>query len=181
MCRYSMTIYKPHYACFHCCKTFKRRLMTDISRGKMDETEAKCPQCGTLMANMGLDFAAPKKDNLKEWKHIKDLYSVGIAFYSCGCYGPGYIPRDKEQLIAYFEEILIGYKEQLTFWRNRIEPTNNKEVQREQNKYWSNIGKIPSDYRPKKGAITNDDAKKYWFERIKMIEQKLKILNTSTN
>ena len=33
MCRYTMTTYKPHYACFECNKTFKRRLLTDIDRG----------------------------------------------------------------------------------------------------------------------------------------------------
>ena len=32
MCRYAMAKYKPHYACFNCRKTFKRKLMWDIKR-----------------------------------------------------------------------------------------------------------------------------------------------------
>jgi hypothetical protein len=56
--------------------------MWDINRDNKDVTEAKCPQCGDLMAKMELDFESPKKDNIKEWNHIKELYSVGITFYS---------------------------------------------------------------------------------------------------
>lgn len=82
MYRYAMTTYKLHYACFNCRKTFKRKLMWDINRDNKDVREAKCPQCGDLMANMELDFESPKKDNIKEWNHIKELYSVGITFYS---------------------------------------------------------------------------------------------------
>lgn len=77
-----MTTYKPHYACFDCRKTFKRRLMGDINRD--DKRIFDAPQYGTLVASMGLDFASPKMDNIKEWEHVKTLYSVGIAFHSCG-------------------------------------------------------------------------------------------------
>lgn len=173
MCRYSMTSYKPHYACFKCKKTFKRRLMRDIIRGNNDLIQAKCPQCSELMANMGLDFASPKKDNSKEWNHIKDLYSVGITFHSCGCSGPGYIPKNKEMLIEYFEKILVDYDKQLTFWRNRTEPLNKKEVQRENSKNWENLSQIPSDNRPKKGTISNEDAKKYWINKKNEVRQKI--------
>ena len=76
---------KPHYACFECRKTFKRKLMWDIKRTHEDSIEAKCPECGTLMANMGLDFESPKKNNINEWNHLRSLYSVGITFHSCGC------------------------------------------------------------------------------------------------
>lgn len=177
MCRYSMALYKPHYACFKCRKTFKRKLMWDIRRDNNDVTEARCPQCSDLMANMGLDFESPKKDDVKEWNHIKDLYSVGITFHSCGCTGPGYIPKDKDRLIAYFEQIIIEYKKQLLFWRNRTEPTNEKEIQRENSKHWDNISQVPSELRPKKGAIANEDAKNYWINRIKDVEQKIGKLN----
>lgn len=173
MCRYAMMDYKPHYACFECRKTFKRRLMHDISRGEKSNIAAKCPQCGHLMASMGLDFASPKKDNIKEWEHIKSLYSVGITFYSCGCSGPGYIPDTKENLIAYLEGILNNYHCQLDFFRQRTEPANGKELNRENNKNWHYISKIPYELRPQKGAVSNEDAKKYWFDRIKEVEQKL--------
>jgi len=171
-----MSSYKPHYACFNCRKTFKRRLINDILQEKSEQTEAKCPQCSELMANMGLDFESPKKDNIKEWNHIKELYFVGVTFHSCGCTGPGYIPKDKERLIAYFEEILHDYNEQLFFWRNRIEPKTDKEIQSENSKHWDSISRIPFKQRPKKEAITNEEAKNYWLNRIKEIEQKLKKL-----
>lgn len=181
MCRYAMTTYKPHYACFNCRKTFKRKLMWDIKRDNKDVTEAKCPQCGDLMANMGLDFESPKKDNIKEWNHIKELYSVGITFHSCGCSGPGYIPKDKDRLMAYFNEIINDYNKQLDFWRNRIEPKTEKEVQREISKHGESISRIPFEQRPEKETITNEGAKNYWLDRIKEVEQKLKTIKPAKN
>ncbi|MFT3679369.1 MAG: hypothetical protein QM791_03800 [Ferruginibacter sp.] len=153
--------------------------MSDIEgKDEFQLKEAKCPECGSLMANMGKDFESPKKDNIKEWEHIKSLYSVGITFHSCGCTGPGYIPNTKERLIAYFQEQLREYHHQLEFWRQRIEPTNEREINRENSKHWNFIGKIPSELQPKKGAIINEDAKTYWIERIKEIEQKVESLTT---
>jgi hypothetical protein len=178
MCRYAMSYYKSHYACFGCRKTFKRRLMWDIQRSGEDRVPAKCPQCGELMANMGLDFAAPKKDDLQQWEHIKTLFTVGIAFHSCGCSGPGYIPSSKEALIIYFKDILNQYHHQLNFWRERQEPTNQQERDRENSKYWHFISQIPFEKRSnKKEVISNEAAKIYWFEKIREVEQKLSILS----
>jgi hypothetical protein len=180
MCRYAMVKYKPHYACFNCRKTFKRRLMWDINRDDKRIIEAKCPQCGQLMANMGLDFQSPKKDDIKAWKHIKNLYSVEITFHSCGCTGPGYIPKTKDKLIDYFEELIQVFKTNLEFWRERIEPTNQKEIDRENSKHWDSISKLPYELRKSKVNISNEDAKNYWFERIRDVENKLeKIKNDS--
>ena len=174
MCRYAMVRYKPHYACFECRKTFKRKLIVDIDRDRKETTSAKCPQCGEWMADMGLDFASPKMTDIKQWHHIRDLYKVGITFHSCGCTGPGYIPKDKESLIVYLQSILKTYHAQLDFWRKRLEPQNEKEVQRESNKHWNFIGQIPSEVNPKKGTITNEEAKNYWYGRIKEVEENLK-------
>ena len=155
--------------------------MWDIKRHNNDLIEAKCPQCGELMANMGLDFESPKKENIKEWNHIKNLYSVGITFHSCGCIGPGYIPKDNERLIAFFEERFNDYNKQLVFWRNRIEPTTEKEIQRDNSKHWESISKVPFDQRSKKGAISNEEAKNYWLGRINDVEQKLKTIKSTKN
>lgn len=175
MCRYAVTNYKPHYACFDCRKTFKRRLLSDIeSCDEFQVKEAKCPDCGQLMANMGKDFEAPRKSDIKAWGHIRLLYSVGIAFHSCGCTGPGYIPNTKEKLIAYFRQIKEDYQTQLNFWRQREEPVNKKEIDRDKNKNWNYICEIPPGVRPKKGTISNEDAKNYWFDRIKEVEEKLR-------
>ena len=142
MCRYAMTLYKPHYACFNCHKTFKRRLKKDIKDGIESVYEAKCPQCGELMANMGLDFESPKMEDLKKWEHIKSLYSVGITFHSCGCSGPGYIPNSKEKLIEHFEQLKTSYLKNIDFWRARIEPSDNKERDKDWNKNWTELGYI---------------------------------------
>jgi len=145
----------------------------DINIADGAAVAAKCPQCGELMANMGLDFEAPKQNDIKTWQHIQNLYSVGISFYSCGCTGPGYIPKTTELLIQYFEEILKNYHANLRFWRQRNVPTNEKEIDRENSKYWNFISKIPGKLRLQNKAVNTEDAMNYWFGKIKEVEAKL--------
>ena len=168
-----MTIYKPHFACFNCHKTFKRRLFRDIKIGESG-FEAKCPQCGELMANMGLDFESPKKDDVKKWEHIKSLYSVGITFHSCGCSGPGYIPNSKEKVIEYFEEIKETYFKNLVFWRNRTEPSTKKEKEKENQISWFELSRVSSNY--KKEVVKNQEGIEYWLERVKEVEAKISLV-----
>lgn len=177
MCRYAMQLHKWHFACFECQKAFKRKLLVDLT-GKNDyqNTPAKCPQCGSLMANMGKDFEAPKKTDNKAWDYIKTLFKVDITFHSCGCSGPGYIPRNKIALVVYFEELKWQYEEQLDFWRTRIEPANKSEVDRDISKNWQFISQIPYERRSDKKAILNEDAKIYWIGKIKEVEQKIESL-----
>jgi hypothetical protein len=175
-----MTNYKPHYACFHCRKAFKRKHLIDLGRqDKSPEKEAKCPNCGLLMADMGLDFEAPKKDNVKDWAHIKTLYSVGITFHSCGCTGPGYIPNSKDRLISYFEEVRQEYERNLDFWRQREEPTDRPGIDRDNSKNWRYISRVPYELRSSrgKGTVTNEEAKQYWIGRLKEIDHKIAHLN----
>ena len=74
MCRYAFRRYKPRFACFACQKTFKRRNFYDITDSDNIEPQpARCPECRELMADMGKDFAAPKKQDDKAWRHIKIL------------------------------------------------------------------------------------------------------------
>ncbi|WP_290963111.1 hypothetical protein [Flavobacterium sp.] len=148
--------------------------MGDIKKGEKSVFEAKCPECGELMANMGLDFESPKKDDLKKWEHLKSLYSVGITFHSCGCGGPGYIPNSKEKLIEHFEEIKKTYFKNMEFWRNRVEPETKKEIERDANKNWYELGRVSSNY--KKEAVLNQEGLDYWHEKIKKIEEKLSLI-----
>ena len=174
MCRYAAP-YKPHYACFVCRKTFKRRLASDIETST--NFEAKCPQCTNLMANMGLDFASPPKRNIKQWQHIQKLYSVGITYHSCRCSGPGYIPNTSEKLLEHFEDIKINYLKQLAFWRNRIEPHTQSEIQSDKSKNFEFI--IKTNIKKKQHeTISNQEAINDWIERIKQIEAKIKTLKT---
>ncbi|WP_264553082.1 hypothetical protein [Flavobacterium sp. N2038] len=171
MCRYAMTSYKPHYACFNCRKTFKRRLKGDIKDGAELNYEAKCPECGELTANMGLDFESPKKDDVKKWEHIKNLYAVGITFHSCGCSGPGYIPNSKEKLIEYFEGLKETYLKNMDFWRTRIEPSNNRERDRDWTKNGIELASVGSRYG--KEIVKNQDGINYWHKKITEVETKL--------
>jgi hypothetical protein len=46
-----------------------------------------CPQCREPMANLGLDFRAPKKNDHRQWRKVALLYRNGITFHGCGCGG----------------------------------------------------------------------------------------------
>lgn len=131
MCRYAIKTYKPHYACFRCQKTFKRKILQDLDENATEKLvfEAKCPQCSALMADMGLDFEAPKRTDHKAWKHLENLYEVGQTFHNCGCGGDGYVPRNKVDLLAYLEKSKQSYysykacytdNQGFDFWVSRI-------------------------------------------------------------
>jgi DNA-directed RNA polymerase subunit RPC12/RpoP len=115
VCRYALTHYKKHYACFACRKAFKRRNKDDVDPAGNDHP-ARCPECGLLMADMGLDFAPPTTDDARAWSAAASLYEVGETFHSCGCGGPGYRPRDPTKLAAYFEERVAEYRRHLAAW-----------------------------------------------------------------
>ena len=173
MCKYFMMVYKDHYACFECQKTVKRKLYIDLKKGK-DDSPAKCPQCTGFMVSMGKDFESPKQKDDKAWQHIKKLYEVGITFHSCGCTGPGYIPRDKEALLNYFEKIKADYITELPFWRNRTEPVTTQERIKDEQRNWNKLSTINSKY--KKEIVKNQEGMDYWLERIQQIDIKIKTI-----
>lgn len=174
MCKYAMTPYKDHYACFDCQKTFKRRLWIDIKKGSKADTIAICPQCGEKMASMGRDFESPKQKDDKAWQHLKNLYEVGITFHSCGCTGPGYIPRDHDAILAYFEKIKADYFKELDFWRNRIEPDTKQEHIKDEQRNWQKLSAVNSNY--KKENVKNQVGLDYWHNRIVAIESKIQTI-----
>ncbi len=183
MCRYSMTSYKPHYACFTCQKTFKRRLLGDVLGGyskDVQEKSATCPECRGVMADMGLDFKSPKKKDTKAWDHIATLYSVDITFHSCGCSGPGYIPNDKDQLKDYFTGIKNTYLEHLYFWARRKEdPETQSQVAKDQRQHWGFLGRIPKELRKgtkNKPKYDAEQALLYWSKKVAEIEKKINTL-----
>ena len=179
MCVYFTKAYKEHYACFACQKTYKRRLWVDIKKGNKENSPAVCPQCAADMASMGKDFESPKQKDDKAWQHLKNLYEVGIMFHSCGCTGPGYIPRDKEALLNYFEKIKADYITELTFWRNRIEPETKQERIKDEQRNWNKLSTINSKY--KKESVKNQEGMDYWLELIQQIDVKIKTLKQNIN
>jgi len=148
--------------------------MGDIKKGEQSTFEAKCPECGELMANMGLDFESPKKNDLKKWEHLKSLYSVGITFHSCGCNGPGYIPNSKEKLIDYFEDLKVNYLKNIDFWRTRTEPTTKAERDKDNQRNWGKLNTISSNL--KKEVVKNQEGIDFWLGRVREIESKISLI-----
>jgi|KBSSwiStaDraftv2_1062776.scaffolds.fasta_scaffold939240_2 hypothetical protein len=116
MCRYAFHKYKDHFACFHCRKTFKQWLWKErkevswqpVRRYEPDQREVPCPECAQPMANMGLDFRAPKKTDVEAWEVLALLYEQGHAFRGCGCDAGGYIPPKRLRDIPAFLEAHHG-------------------------------------------------------------------------
>lgn len=184
-----MTKYKPHYACFECRKTFKRRLEKDIYGGfnkLIEQFSSKCPECGNLMANMGLDFESPQKKDIKKWQHIATLYEVGITFHSCGCSGPGYIPSNSNELINYFLKVKADYIEHLNFWaRRKFDPENQSEIAKDSHNNHLYLNQLPEKMKSgskNKPQFNAKEAQKYWGKRIVEIQSKInKITQGNTN
>jgi hypothetical protein len=163
MCRYGFSTYKPHFGCFKCRKVFKqpapldllkrddklaryeqlrsRQTLSNDKQMELDEInrdyydrEIKCPECGSLMADLGLDFKAPRKTDIKHWKIIEGLYTIGYSFHSCGCSGPGFIPKDKIAYREYLSSVLTDYRDQLIRARNMESQIKDKD---QRVKYWA--------------------------------------------
>lgn len=76
--------------------------------------EYKCPDCGSEMSNIGLDFKAPKKDKIKEWEIVRSMYKLGNTFHTCGCDGPGYIPKKSIDYLNYLLKVKVEYERRLS-------------------------------------------------------------------
>ncbi|TVT40074.1 hypothetical protein FNT36_11255 [Hymenobacter setariae] len=173
MCRYAMTTYKAHYACFDCRKTFKRRLLHDVARDESKSVAAKCPDCAQVAANMGLDFKSPSKDDVKAWQHLRSLYVVGVTYHSCGCSGPGYIPATTGELVAYLQERLTDYVKELRYWLNRRQPTTKVEFEYDKNKNWAHNTRFPRQLVGRNGGVNSMDAIAYWQQRVYDLEHNI--------
>lgn len=187
MCRYAMSTYKPHYACFECRKSFKRRLLGDIQGGVNKDAKvnsAKCPDCGNIMADMGLDFEAPKKKDIKAWNHMALLHQVDITFHSCGCSGPGYIPKDSDALIEHFSRIKDVYLEHQSFWSRRTnDPKTQSDVAKDKHRNESFLSSIPYEFRKGTKSKPIYDSRKaqiYWGEKVADIERKINTIKNTT-
>ncbi|RKZ44739.1 MAG: hypothetical protein DRQ41_02015 [Gammaproteobacteria bacterium] len=75
-----------------------------------NESINKCPDCCGLMANVGMDFKAPRRNDTKNWKILEGMYHIGVIFQTCGCEGFGYVPRTKADYIEYLRNRLREYQ-----------------------------------------------------------------------
>jgi len=140
-------------------------LLRDINKNQSQSLAAKCPECGSLMADMGLDFKSPKNDDLKAWKHMRNLFVAGVTFHSCICQGPCYIPATTQKPAEFLQDRKRDYIEDLRFWLNRQEPQTKKEVEKDK---IESPHRLPHNLSDKEGRISNADAIKYWTERKKL-------------
>jgi DNA-directed RNA polymerase subunit RPC12/RpoP len=106
MCRYAYHIYKHHYACFRCRKMFRKPRRHELAVPIAEDATriVPCPQCGVAMANMGMDFKAPRQTDVKQWRKAELLYAHGFNFSSCGCNGPGPRPAALREVPSFLVE-----------------------------------------------------------------------------
>lgn len=45
------------------------------------------------MIDAGQDFKPPKRGNRNQWRKVALLFGNGVTFHTCGCRGPGDMPR----------------------------------------------------------------------------------------
>jgi hypothetical protein len=151
MCRYGFYNYKNTYACFNCQIGFKRRNLYDvqpelsdkinkearISKEKgleyiYEDNEAKCPNCGGEVANLGRDLRLPAKTKDEQWRCIKYLLDNKYNIYSCGCQGIGFVPhkmqdaitlvaeyKDKQKMVQKKNDIERNFEDKLKAQRKR--------------------------------------------------------------
>ena len=78
MCRYAFRgPYRDHYACFTCRKSFK--WPHDRTVDPRTLPAPVCPDCHSALEAMGLDFRAPPKDDLRQWRKVQILALRGIC------------------------------------------------------------------------------------------------------
>lgn len=70
------TPYNMSFACFDCCKSFKREFLLNEDMSM----ELKCPNCGGVSHNLGRHFKAPKKTDKSQWKKVRFLFDHGFRF-----------------------------------------------------------------------------------------------------
>ena len=178
MCRYSMSTYKPHYACFNCRKTFKRRLLTDLNPiiAATVSKPSKCPECGELMADMGLDFKAPAKSDKKAWEHLANLYKAGVTFHSCGCYGPGFVPKSRQALVDMLEERKTRYIRNRRFWSNQLGKAPGEGLMLSKDIKGEEAYAIPKELIQsvkRRAAVDVPRAVAHWLRKIEQVETQI--------
>ncbi|MFY0673140.1 MAG: hypothetical protein JXQ87_07030 [Bacteroidia bacterium] len=88
-----------------------------------------CPECRAEMFDLGMDIRVPKLGKSKEWKILKDMYKIGHAFQTCGCDGPGFIPKNRVD----YKDYLINKKEtyeQVLEYKSQRQPNHSERI------YW---------------------------------------------
>ena len=137
--------YKSKYICTDCRKSFKRKILADLTGDKeLDEKDAKCPDCGGLTAWIGPKFRAPKTENTKAWNSIKVLRDMGLIHFFGWANNSVEIPESTKALKDYLKDLKANYE-------------------------WNIKKRISSEYAP-----DNKDLIKHFSENIKKIDEFIK-------
>lgn len=129
MCRYSFSEpYRQPYACFHCWKSFHATMEWD--RTKRRCVEFLCPECKQPMHSMGLDFKAPRKHDVQQWRKVKMLCDNGFTYNSCGC-GSGCRPKRLSEMDAFLRDTARQHEE-LAAANRRIARNKSQEAKRKE-------------------------------------------------
>ncbi len=135
--------YKPKLICFGCRKVFKRKLLLDIQVDKEEDwSKMICPNCGKAANFIGPKFRAPKSDNVKAWKTIESLHSIGLLNFLGYANNIVLIPESKKGLMALLKEMRSTKEESI----NRLASGDYSEMNKEYIKSSSDIVKKIDKY-----------------------------------
>ncbi|NUS15615.1 MAG: deoxyxylulose-5-phosphate synthase [Streptomyces sp.] len=87
------SIRSTHYVCLPCRASWK----VPVGRG----TTGICPRCAGRTADVGTQFAAPRRRDTAAWRALGAVLASGLGFHSsCECCqdGPGYRPRTPREV-----------------------------------------------------------------------------------
>ncbi len=97
-----------------------------------------CPQCRVPMMLTGKDTKAPKIKDVEAWKALENAHKLGYTFGSCGCGGPGFIPKDKKEYKEFLEKRIKEYSKNFDEACQKYE-SNKEDNEFEMDKfYWAN-------------------------------------------
>jgi DNA-directed RNA polymerase subunit RPC12/RpoP len=119
--------YKSKYICTDCRKSFKRKLLADITTDKdIEEKEPKCPDCGKLTSWIGPKFRPPKTDNVKAWNSIKALHDIGLLNFIGWANNYVDIPETKKSLNDFLNDLKENYEWNIKRWTTTEYSPDNK-------------------------------------------------------
>ena len=121
--------YKYKYICTDCRKSFKRKILSDLTKYKnLEEKDPKCPDCGKLTDVIGPKFRAPKADNIKAWKSIKVLHDIGVLNFVGWATAHIEIPVTTKALQNFLKELKADYEWNIKQWTTHEYSSNKKNL-----------------------------------------------------
>jgi DNA-directed RNA polymerase subunit RPC12/RpoP len=122
--------YKSKYICTDCRKSFKRKMLADISTSEdIKEKEPKCPDCGNPSIWIGPKFRAPKTDNIKAWNSIKTLNDIGVLNFIGWANVNIKIPETKKSLNDLLKNLKASYERNIeSFMTMEYSPDNKNQI-----------------------------------------------------